>query len=61
MIKKNTTSIIPMAKEAFSMEQVLLKFGVSPVYTIDPNGPRETEEVLSLQLVQETSEMKRSW
>ena len=50
-----------MAKEALSMEQVLLKFGVSPVYTIDPNGPSETEEVLSLQLVQETSAMKRSW
>lgn len=59
-MKKNTTSIIPMAKEALSMEQVLLKFGVSPVYTIDPNGPSDTDEVLSLQLVHEAPAMKRS-
>lgn len=59
-MKKNTTSIIPRAKEALSMEQVLLKFGVSPVYTIDPKGPSETDDVELFQLVQDAPAIKRN-
>lgn len=57
--KKKTTSIIPIAKHAFSMPQVLLMSGrKKPACT--PNGPRLKSTEPPSQLVQSAFSMKLS-